>query len=67
MLENTVKKAGRNFLFKAGLYTSMLAGTCSSGKGGKDDPVDPCTSITQEEMDDSNVCTRDYCEDGSKR
>ena len=59
MLENTVKKAGRNLLFKAGLYTSLLAAACS-GSGGKDDFVDPCASITQEELDDSNVCTRDW-------
>ena len=43
----------------------MLAAACSGGKGGKDDPpADHCTSITQEELDDSNECTRDYCSDG---
>ena len=41
-----------------------MGAACSGGKGGKDDPVDPCTSITQEQLDDSNVCTRDYCSDG---
>src|SRR3989344_4105502 len=64
-LENTVKKAGRNLLFKAGLYTSMLATACSSGSSGKNEPpVEPCASITQEELDDSNVCTEDYCAEG---
>ena len=59
----TIVKTAKNFSKKLGLYTigtAMLAMSCGGGSGKKEDPVDPCSKYTQEEIDDGNKCTENW-------
>ena len=63
---NALIRQARGYALGATMWLSaLLPYGCSSGGGkGGDDPVNPCDSYTQEQMDDSNVCTEDYCAEG---